>query len=42
MSIHHFLLKICRFKPIGIQPFEVKKCVVIMAPHTAVADFSWG
>lgn len=42
MSIHHFLLKICRFKPIGIQPFEVKKCVVIMAPHTAVADFFLG
>ncbi len=42
MSIYEVVLKICRFKPVGIQPFEVKKCVVIMAPHTSIADFILG
>lgn len=42
MSIYEILLRVCRFKPVGIQPFKEKKCVVIMAPHTAVVDFILG
>lgn len=36
------LMKICRFKPVGIDPFPTKKCVVIMAPHTSYVDFFLG
>lgn len=42
MNIHYFLMRLCRFKPIGLNPVPAKKCVIIMAPHTAVADFFLG
>lgn len=42
MTFNDFLIKLVRFKPVGIQPFEVKKCVVIMAPHTSIRDFFIG
>lgn len=48
MSVHTFLLKFHRFRVSGLTPEEIhsnpnlKKCVVIMAPHTAVADFFIG
>ena len=32
----------CGFKPVGIYPFETKKCVIIMAPHTSIVDFFLG
>lgn len=48
MSIHSILLKLFRFRPVGFTPEEVrqnpdmKKCVVIMAPHTGIIDFFLG
>ena len=48
MSKYSFLLKLCRFKVTGYTPEdfqnnpELKKCVIIMAPHTSVYDFVVG
>lgn len=48
MSKYSFLLKLCRFKVTGFTPEdfqnnpELKKCVIIMAPHTAAYDFLVG
>lgn len=48
MSVYSALLKICRFKVTGFTPEdfennpELKKCVIIMAPHTAIYDFVIG
>ncbi len=37
-----FLLQLFRFKPVGLQPAPVKKCVMILAPHTSILDFFLG
>ena len=48
MSVYKSLLKICRFKITGYTPEdfennpELKKCVIIMAPHTSIYDFVVG
>lgn len=48
MSKYSFLLKLCRFKVTGFTPEdfqnnpELKKCVIIMAPHTSIYDFVVG
>ena len=42
MNIHKCLMRMCGFKPVGIYPFETKKCVIIMAPHTSIVDFFLG
>ena len=42
MAVSDFLMKVCRFRPVGIDPFEAKKCVIIMAPHTSIVDFFLG
>lgn len=48
MSIHTILLKLCGFRVSGFtteefhQNPDLKKCVVIMAPHTSIADFFIG
>lgn len=40
--ISKFILKITGWKIIGGLPEDVKKCVVIVAPHTSMWDFVWG
>ena len=40
--IAKFILKITAWKIIGQLPDDVKKCVVIVAPHTSMWDFVWG
>ncbi len=48
MSLYTSLLKLCRFRVTGYTPEdfqnnpELKKCVIIMAPHTSVYDFLVG
>lgn len=37
-----FLLKLFRFKIVGLDPVPEKKCVIIMAPHTSIMDFIIG
>jgi 1-acyl-sn-glycerol-3-phosphate acyltransferase len=40
--ISKLILKLAGWKIIGSFPKEVKKCVVVMAPHTSMWDFVWG
>lgn len=42
MKFWKFLLKLCRFKIVGYDHIDLKKCVIIMAPHTSIADFFIG
>lgn len=37
-----FILNAFGWKFIGTMPAEIKKCVVIVAPHTSYWDFVWG
>lgn len=40
--ISKFILRITGWRIIGELPEDVKKCVVIVAPHTSQWDFIWG
>ena len=40
--IAKFILWTTGWKIIGGIPDEIKKCVVIVAPHTSMWDFVWG
>ncbi|MBM3437224.1 MAG: glycerol acyltransferase [Bacteroidetes bacterium] len=40
--ISKLILKIFGWRIIGLMPADVKKCVVIVAPHTSYWDFVWG
>lgn len=40
--ISKFIIKISGWKIVGGIPPNVKKCVVVMAPHTSMWDFIWG
>lgn len=41
-AIASFILKLFGWKMTGSLPAEVKKCIVIMAPHTSMWDFVFG
>ena len=40
--ISKLILKLTGWKIIGGIPKDLKKCVVIVAPHTSMLDFVWG
>lgn len=40
--ISKFILWLTGWKIIGRFPKDLKKCVVVMAPHTSMWDFVWG
>jgi len=40
--IARFVLWVSGWKAIGGLPEDVKKCVIIVAPHTSMWDFVWG
>ena len=40
--ISKLILKLAGWKIIGSFPKDLKKCVVVMAPHTSMWDFVWG
>lgn len=41
-SIAHFILRLAGWKVIGPFPHDIKKCIVIEAPHTSMWDFVYG
>lgn len=42
MRFCEIIIKLFRFKPVGLNPVPEKKCIIIMAPHTAILDFILG
>lgn len=40
--ISKFILKITSWSIVGGIPADIKKCLVVMAPHTSMWDFIWG
>lgn len=40
--ISKIIIKLSGWKITGTVPVDIKKCVVIMAPHTSMWDFVWG
>lgn len=42
MKFYRFLMWLFRFRPVGYEQIPVKKCVILMAPHTSIIDFFYG